>query len=185
METMNTAPPTHSGGLFVTPEQAAFLVGFQIPIIRRESEITTRVLKAVPDDQASYRPDPHSRSALELVWHTASCDIWFLDSFLAGKFEMEDDSMPADFSRPTDIVGWYEEEFSPKLDQVAKIPAQFWAAPLPFFGLYNYPAVMYWHFMLLHTAHHRGQLAAYLRPMGAKVPSIYGGSFDEPVEFTK
>jgi hypothetical protein len=27
---------------------------------------------------------------------------------------------------------------------------------------------------------HRGQLAVYLRPMGSKVPSIYGGSADEP-----
>ena len=31
-----------------------------------------------------------------------------------------------------------------------------------------------------HGIHHRGQLAAYLRPMGSKVPSIYGGSADEP-----
>ena len=29
--------------------------------------------------------------------------------------------------------------------------------------------------------HHRGQLSAYLRPMGAKVPAIYGGSADEPM----
>jgi uncharacterized damage-inducible protein DinB len=43
--------------------------------------------------------------------------------------------------------------------------------------------VMYLQFMLFHTIHHRGQLAAYLRPMGAKVPNIYGGSFDEPMEF--
>ena len=27
-------------------------------------------------------------------------------------------------------------------------------------------------------AHHRGQLSAYLRPMGAKVPAIYGESYD-------
>ena len=26
--------------------------------------------------------------------------------------------------------------------------------------------------------HHRGQLSTYLRPMGAKVPSIYGASGD-------
>ena len=30
-----------------------------------------------------------------------------------------------------------------------------------------------------HMVHHRGQLATYLRPMGGKVPSMYGGSFDE------
>jgi uncharacterized damage-inducible protein DinB len=30
-----------------------------------------------------------------------------------------------------------------------------------------------------HTIHHRGQLSQYLRPMGAKVPSIYGQSYDD------
>jgi uncharacterized damage-inducible protein DinB len=39
--------------------------------------------------------------------------------------------------------------------------------------------------MMLHTAHHRGQLCAYLRPMDGKVPNIYGGSFDEPMESSK
>ena len=32
------------------------------------------------------------------------------------------------------------------------------------------------------SVHHRGQLSTYLRPMGSKVPSIYGGSADEPVQ---
>jgi uncharacterized damage-inducible protein DinB len=32
-----------------------------------------------------------------------------------------------------------------------------------------------------HGIHHRGQLAAYLRAMGSTVPSIYGGSADEPM----
>ncbi|MEZ4457981.1 MAG: DinB family protein [Gemmatimonadales bacterium] len=32
-----------------------------------------------------------------------------------------------------------------------------------------------------HGIHHRGQLAAYLRAMGSKVPTIYGGSADEPM----
>src|SRR5262245_36024831 len=31
-----------------------------------------------------------------------------------------------------------------------------------------------------HWAHHRGQMTVYLRLMGAKVPSIYGPSADEP-----
>ena len=30
-----------------------------------------------------------------------------------------------------------------------------------------------------HHVHHRGQLAAYLRPCGSKVPAIYGVSADE------
>jgi uncharacterized damage-inducible protein DinB len=31
---------------------------------------------------------------------------------------------------------------------------------------------------LNHTIHHRGQLSTYLRPMGSKVPAIYGESYD-------
>jgi MFS family permease len=31
------------------------------------------------------------------------------------------------------------------------------------------------------VVHHRGQLSTYVRPMGGKVPSIYGPSADEPV----
>jgi uncharacterized damage-inducible protein DinB len=32
---------------------------------------------------------------------------------------------------------------------------------------------------LSHMVHHRGQLAAYLRAAGGKVPAIYGVSADE------
>ena len=34
--------------------------------------------------------------------------------------------------------------------------------------------------MLSDSIHHRGQLSVYLRMSGAKVPSIYGPSRDEP-----
>jgi uncharacterized damage-inducible protein DinB len=34
-------------------------------------------------------------------------------------------------------------------------------------------------FVLFDAIHHRGQLSAYIRPMGGKVPAIYGPSADE------
>jgi uncharacterized damage-inducible protein DinB len=34
--------------------------------------------------------------------------------------------------------------------------------------------------ILFDAVHHRGQLSTYLRPMGGKVPSIYGPSADDP-----
>jgi uncharacterized damage-inducible protein DinB len=165
----------------MTPEQAAFLLTVFLPAIEKETITTRRVLHAVPPSKCGYRPHPDSRSALELAWHITSVDIWFLDGFLQETFEMDDDSMPADFKDTTDILAWYEDSFPSKLAEVSKLPSKFWATPLPFFGIYNFPAVMYLQFMLSHTIHHRGQLAAYLRPMGAKVPNIYGGSFDEPM----
>ena len=40
------------------------------------------------------------------------------------------------------------------------------------------PAVTFVMMGLHHTIHHRGQLSSYLRCMGAKVPAIYGESYD-------
>ncbi len=169
----------------MNPEQAKFLLGIYLSSLRREGATTRKVLAAVPRDKGSYRPHPNSRSALELAWHLASADIWFLDSFLAGQFSMEDDTMPADIADSADVVAYFDDEFESKLAEVEKLPAEFWVAPLAFFGIYNHPAVFYLQFMLSHSIHHRGQLTAYLRPMGAKVPNIYGGSFDEPMQFSE
>jgi uncharacterized damage-inducible protein DinB len=169
--------------IVMTAEQADFLAHFLMHCIRREFPTTCRVLKAVPEGEEKYRPHENSRSALELAWHIACVDIWFLDGFLAGKFEMEDDSMPDEVASVNDILAWYEEEFPTKLEKVSALPASFWVAPLPFFSKYNFPSAVYLEFLLAHSVHHRGQLAAYLRSMGGKVPNIYGGSFDEPMAF--
>jgi uncharacterized damage-inducible protein DinB len=44
--------------------------------------------------------------------------------------------------------------------------------------MFQFPAIAFIQLALNHTVHHRGQLSMYLRPMGAKVPSIYGESYD-------
>ena len=49
---------------------------------------------------------------------------------------------------------------------------------LDMFGNFSWPAVQYIGFANNHSMHHRGQLAAYLRAMGSKVPNIYGPSAD-------
>jgi len=60
------------------------------------------------------------------------------------------------------------------------MPPEQLANPVDFAGVFKMPAVFYLGFVNNHCVHHRGQLAGFLRPMGSKVPSIYGGSADEP-----
>jgi uncharacterized damage-inducible protein DinB len=165
----------------MTPQEASLFAKTFLESLKKEHPITQRVLAAIPPEKCQYRPHPNSRSALELAWHIASVDVWFLDGFLSAKFEMEDDNIPADFKDSSDVVGWYADNFGPKLGKVERLGPEFWATPMSFFDVYNFAAVMYLQFMLSHTIHHRGQLTAYLRPMGGKVPNIYGGSFDEPM----
>jgi len=50
--------------------------------------------------------------------------------------------------------------------------------PIDFRGMFQFPAVQYILFSNNHSIHHRGQLSVYLRPMGGKVPAIYGESYD-------
>ena len=53
---------------------------------------------------------------------------------------------------------------------------------IDFRGMFQLPAVGFLQLASNHTIHHRGQLSMYLRPMGAKVPSIYGESYDAAQE---
>ena len=67
-------------------------------------------------------------------------------------------------------------------DKVRGMTAEQLGTPVEFFGVFNLPAAFYLQFMNNHSIHHRGELATYLRPMGSKVPQIYGGSHDEPFQ---
>ena len=81
-----------------------------------------------------------------------------------------------------ELVSWYEQHSKRSAAGVRALSAQQLLTPVNFFGVFNLPAVFYLAFLNSHSVHHRGALARYLRPMGSKVPSIYGGSYDEPFE---
>jgi uncharacterized damage-inducible protein DinB len=66
-------------------------------------------------------------------------------------------------------------EVLPRLRQMS--PEQL-TRVLDFRGMFQMPAVNFFQTTLMHSIHHRGQLTVYLRPMGAKVPAIYGESYD-------
>lgn len=168
----------------MTPEQATFLANVYLPSIKQETQTSRKVIAAVPKDKGDYKPHPNSRSALELAWHIAATDIWFLDGLAQRSFEMSGGEMPVEIKTSADVVAWYDKQLPLSLKKVESLSGEQLAKPISFFDIYNHPAVVYLQFLIVHSVHHRGQLAAYLRPMGAKVPSIYGGSFDEPFEMT-
>lgn len=162
----------------MTPEFAAGLCAMMLDGIQREAECTKRVLAAVPDDKSDYRPDPNARTARELAWHIANTDVQFLDGIADLNFSMESPEHKPQTS--AELVKWYDENMKRGLTRVAGMTPQQLLTPIEFFGVFNLPAVAYLGFLNNHSIHHRGELATYLRPMGSKVPSIYGGSYDEP-----
>ena len=148
--------------------------------IMREAEITKKIIAAVPDAASSYRPDPNARTAKELAWHLVNSDIQFLDGIADLNFNMETPEHKPQTS--AEVVTWYDENMKRGVARVAAMTAEQLMTPINFFGVFNLPAVLYLGFLSNHSIHHRGALATYLRPMGSKVPSIYGGSYDEPFQ---
>src|SRR6266571_2537905 len=131
----------------MTTDQATFLLhDLYMGTLKTESRTTKKILEAVPANKVEYKPDPASRSAIELARQIAS---------------------------------WYEERYAKNFEALAKVSGDQLVKIVDFRGMFQWPAVKFVMFGLHHTIHHRGQLASYLRCMGAKVPSIYGESYDD------
>ena len=81
-----------------------------------------------------------------------------------------------------EIVAAYDSATNELRDELKKMPDDAWNNTADFIvGEASLGAQKYgdwlWGF-LFDMVHHRGQLSSYLRPMGGKVPAIYGPSGD-------
>jgi uncharacterized damage-inducible protein DinB len=161
------------------PEHALFLLhGAALPQLAAEHAVTKRVIAAVPLDRGDYRPDAVSKTALELAWHIATAENRFLDAVAAGEFNLAPYPRPDSVRTSADVVAWYAAAFEKNVARLKLASGEQLVKVIDFRGLFQFPAVFYVFAGLHHTIHHRGQLSMYLRPMGAKVPAIYGESYD-------
>src|SRR6476646_6914043 len=162
----------------LTPDQAKFLLALALPNIQTEHATTKRVIEAIPLDKGDYRPDAVSKSALELAWHIVAAEKRFLSGILAGALDFSPIHRPDSITNSAGIAAWFDETFAANLQKLEGINGETLAKMVDFRGMFQLPAVGFIQLALNHSIHHRGQLSMYLRPMGAKVPSIYGESYD-------
>jgi uncharacterized damage-inducible protein DinB len=149
--------------------------------LRMEHAVTRRVIDAIPLDKGDYSPDAVTKSAIDLAWHIVAAEHRFLDAVVTGIFDYGNTGRPAELKTSADISNWYAGVFDDDVKRVAAVGAEQLARPIDFRGIITLPAVSFLLIGLKHSIHHRGQLSMYLRPMGAKVPSIYGESYDSAI----
>jgi uncharacterized damage-inducible protein DinB len=160
------------------PEQGSFLLQFLLPAVQNEHRTTRAVIEAIPTEKGDYRPDPAAKTAMELAWHIVAADQRFLEGVVTGQFNYDPIHRPETVKTSAGIATWYDESFAKSLEQLKTMTGEQLAKSLDFRGIFQMPAVAFLEVALRHAVHHRGQLSTYLRPMGGKVPAIYGESYD-------
>ena len=152
--------------------------------LQREHATTMKILRQLPSDKADFKPAPaKTRSAKELA-SVFVAEMGLADGAIKGAIDFQsmggfkppstyEELLTAIESKHKDIVnkvkGMAEGDFNSKMPFPTG-PGQMGEAR---------KADILW-MTLMDSIHHRGQFSIYLRMVGAKVPSIYGPSADEP-----
>ncbi len=137
------------------------------------------VMAALPATKLDYKHDPKSRTAGELVGHL----IGHIDDMI----ELMDDGvihhrMQVPFSSLDEAVKKFDDSFRVLESKLKTAGQDAWSKQADFFvgdrSIMQAPAQALMWMLFLDAVHHRGQLSTCIRPMGGKVPSIYGPSAD-------
>jgi uncharacterized damage-inducible protein DinB len=174
--TPNQSSTTYKGEIIMT-EKEAFIGTF-----KREYETTARVLAAYPDAKLDLKPGEKSKTAGELAWSIANSPH-FLDMVISGNVQPGGAMSPAPKTM-AEIISALKESCAAAVKAIEGLPEAELGKTIKFFtgpgkmGDLPRNGVM-WTVLYDHI-HHRGQFSVYLRAAGAKVPSIYGPTADEP-----
>jgi uncharacterized damage-inducible protein DinB len=158
------------------------MTNLEFCLARRKAERPAfiRVLKAIPEAKSNYRADPKARTAAELAWLLAIEEAALLSLIDTGEVEWKDSPPPSGIDT---IVAAFERSSEDVNTRLESLDPAAWEKKVRFLmggGAWEDTlSQMIWGF-LFDAIHHRGQLSTYLRPMGSKVPSIYGPSADDP-----
>lgn len=154
-------------------------------IERWEDELPrfAKVIAAMPDGQLGYKPHERSTGAGALAWQIVEEQRALSDLLDTGEIHWETRPAPASVD---EISKAWEENSAALRPRLAALDAAKCAGPADFLvgghsAWKDTISNMLWGF-LFDMVHHRGQLSSYLRPMGGKVPAIYGPSADDAGE---
>jgi uncharacterized damage-inducible protein DinB len=135
---------------------------------------TLSVWSQFGDDDLRYRPEPRARTPHEhMVHQCVSEDLW-MKGMLG--IDLGVPPLPAVETRLA-FLDTYAAASTGRLVQLREKPAAWFAELTTFFDV---PRTRAWVILrrLTHSAHHRGQLTAYLRLKGRALYSTYGPTAD-------
>ncbi len=149
---------------------------------RWESEQPTflRVFRALPADKLDYRPHERSASAGDLAWQMVLEQALLTRLIDSGQTEWQPREKPGTLDG---IIAEWDQSVEELRKRLKGLDEKKYGSTASI--MHGGKAVMsntlgniLWSFFL-DLIHHRGQMSTYIRPMGGKVPPIYGPSGDQ------
>lgn len=152
---------------------------FFLQMVSGEFERFRNVIAALPADKLDYKPDPKARTAGELVGHLIGHNQDLVELLTDGQINHRNNVAYASLE---DAVAKFEESYRQMEAKLKAGSDDAWMTPGDFkvgdHVVMTAPAQTIAWMMFMDSIHHRGQLSTHIRPMGGKVPSIYGPSAD-------
>jgi uncharacterized damage-inducible protein DinB len=149
-------------------------------LLAQERGLFVKVVQAVLDDGLEHRPDPKARCSRELIEHLIGHNLDLAELLDDGVIHHRN-QVP--FASIDDAVKQLDDSFGIVIEKLGAIDDDAWLEPAKFLVgdhvIMEAPRQQLAWMMLLDSVHHRGQLSTHLRPMGSRVPSMYGPSADE------
>lgn len=151
-------------------------------LYERESATTRKILAAYPGAQCDLKPHDRSNSAKSLA------STFVVEQEMMLRALRHEPVLTAERPKLADNWDGLLAQFDAGRAEILRLlttsgddlirgTVAFFAGPKQ---TADYPMADFLTFMTHDQIHHRGQLSVYLRLAGAKVPSIYGPSADEP-----
>lgn len=145
-----------------------------------EYPVFLKVFRALPPAKLDYRPHERSRSAAELVWLLACEEQAGSELIDTGQIDWQETPPSKSLD---EMIRIFEAHHAALAERLKKVDDTTWERKAKFLVgghlVMESPTSEFFWMTLFDAIHHRGQLSAYIRPMGGKVPSIYGPSADD------
>ena len=149
-------------------------------LMSQERDVFRRVAGAVLEEGMDYKPDPKARSSRELIEHLIGHNLDLVELAEDGVIHHRNQ---VKFESLESGVRKLDESFDQAIEKLSSLDDDAWEEKGAFIVgdqvFMEAPRQQLAWMLFLDSVHHRGQLSTHLRPMGSKVPAMYGPSADD------
>jgi uncharacterized damage-inducible protein DinB len=145
-----------------------------------ESQLTIKLLEALPAGQYDFRPDPGNRSIGEMGWHLSEVEGYISYGIANGAVTFQEG--PPNMQRPREVkllAPGYRRVHEEAVARLANLSEDQLDREIPFADRKMAIRDILWGALLMHLIHHRGQLSLMCRMAGGTPPGIYGPNREE------